>query len=191
MDAQQQEALEKVTVNLVYFVEFDFASGTVRVSNFNQNVTWNGSEWLGVGSLGAISEITETDGVESSPLNFRLNIANPSLLALSVGPVEEYRGRDAKMYMCPMDEQFRLIGTPEICWSGIMDMMSVGVDGDEGQIVLKCETSAYGLKRRPSLRLNSAQQRKRYPTDTGLDFQNGTISSPAVWLSRRFQLREQ
>lgn len=191
MDEQQQEALEKVVVPLVYFAEFNFASAVVRVSNFNQTVDWGGFEWLGVGSLGAISEVTETDGIESSPLNFRLNIANPSLLALSIGPVEEYRGRDAKLYMCPMDEQFRLIGTPELCWSGIMDMMSIGIEGEEGQITLKCETSAYGLKRQPSLRLNAAQQRKKYPTDTGLDYQNGTIANPAVWLSRRFQLREQ
>jgi len=118
---------------------------------------------------------------------FGLNVTNVSLLALALGTVEDYRGRAAKLYFCPLDENGVLIDTPELCWRGIMDVMSIGVDGEEGQITLKCETSAYGIKRRASLRLNAAQQKQRYPTDTGFDYLTDLIANPQMWLSKKFQ----
>lgn len=184
---EQQLALERPEVPRAFFAEFNFLSDVVRVSNFNQTFNWNGHDWSGMGQFGSVSEVVESDGLESSALNFTLNIADPSLLALAVGPVEEYRGRVAKMYMCPLTEQYQFIGEPVICWRGIMDMMSLGVDGDEGQIVLKCETSAYGLKRQATLRMNAAQQKKKYDSDTSFDYLNDLITNPAVWLTRRFQ----
>jgi hypothetical protein len=68
-----------------------------------------------------------------------------------------------------------------------MDTVVVGVDGEQGKAILKCETSAYGLKRRPSLRLNAAQQKQKYPTDTGLDYLTDLIANPQLWLSKKFQ----
>lgn len=176
---------EKPVVRMAYFAEFQFASGTQRLSNFNITINWGGYDWLGLGSLGSISEVEESDGLEARPLNFSL--CTPSELAVAIGPVEEYRGRPAKLYRCPLDEQFRLVGTPELCWRGTMDMMSVGISGEAAQIVLKCETSAYGLKRPASLRMNAAQQKKRYPLDTGFDYLTDLIANPQLWLSKKFQ----
>lgn len=185
--AAQNAELAKPVTRLVYFVEFQFASGTSRLSTANIPITWGGFNWAGVGTLGSIGTVEESDGLESKPLNFTINAAQPAWLALAVGPVEEYRGRKAAMYMCPLDESFQMVGTPERCWSGIMDTLSVGINDDSGTITLRCETSAYGLKRRPSFRLNAAQHKKKNPTDTGLDYLNDLISNPAVWLSAKFQ----
>jgi len=185
--AQQNAELAKPVTRVVYFVEFQFASGTSRLSTANIPITWGGYEWAGVGTLGSIGAVEESDGLESRPLNFTINAAQPAWLALAVGAVEEYRGRAAKMYMCPLNESFQMVGTPEKCWSGVMDSLSVGVNDDSGTITLRCETSAYGLKRRPTFRLNAAQHKKKYPTDTGLDYLNDLISNPAVWLSKKFQ----
>lgn len=185
--AAQQVELEKPSIPVVYFAEFDFAGGKARLCTWNQTITWGGHEWLGLGSLGSISAVEESDGLEARPLNFTLNAADPNWLALAAGPVEEYRGRVAKLYMCPLTNQYQLVDTPVLCWSGVMDMVSIGVDGEEGQIVLKCETSAFGLKRRPSLRMNSAQQKKKHSADAGFDYLNDLIANPQTWLSKRFQ----
>lgn len=188
MTEDQIEALDKPVVPVAYFAFFDFKGAPVRVSNFNQTVEWGGHEWLGMGALGSISDVTETDGLESSSVTFRLNVSDPSLLALSVGPVEEYRGRRAKLYRCPLNDDFTLIDEPVMCWSGMMDMMSIGISEEgDGSIDLKCETAAYSLRRPSPLRLNDAQQRQRHPTDDGFKFLNGLIDSPQVWLSVRFQ----
>lgn len=183
----QQTALEKPVAREAWFVELQFAGGTVRVCSFGQTFTWGGYDWIGLGAVGRISPLDESAGVASSSMTFSLNVAQVSILALALGPVEDYRGLPAKLYFCPLDESGVLIDTPELCWRGLMDTMQVGVDGEEGQVALKCETSAYGLKRRPSLRLNAAQQKQRYPTDTGFDYLTDLIANPQMWLSRKFQ----
>lgn len=183
----QQAAFERPLVPIAYFAEFHFLGGVSRFSTFNQPIEWGGHTWVGLGSLGSIGAVEESDSLEARPLSFGLNAADPTWLALAAGSVEEYRGRTAKLYMCPLDEQHRLIDTPELCWRGCMDSVSVGLDGEEGQIILKCETSAYGLKRTSGLRMNAAQQKKKHPGDTGFDFLNDLIANPQLWLSKRFQ----
>ncbi|SCY74799.1 hypothetical protein SAMN05216420_11632 [Nitrosospira sp. Nl5] len=187
LDSSQQSELEKPVTRTVYFVELDFRDSTARICSANITLTWGGYEWIGLGSMGAISAVEEAEGVESKSLTFNLNVAQHSVLALAVGDVEQYRGRNAKMYFCPLDESFQPVGTPVICWRGIMDTMAVAVDGEEGGITLKAETSAYGLKKQPGLRLNAAQQKSRYPTDTGFDYLTDLIANPQIWLSKKFQ----
>lgn len=189
----QQTELERPVSRIAYFIEFSMSSGALRVCNSNMTYTWNGYEWLGMGLVGSISPVEESSGGAPSAMTFGLNVADSSLLSLALVDASIYRGRPAKMYFCPLDEQFRLVGDPQICWRGIMDTMSIGVDGDAGSITLKCETSAYSLKRRPSMRLNAPQHKARIAAkyaglvDTGLDMQQDLIANPQIWVSKRFQ----
>jgi hypothetical protein len=190
INATQQAALEKAKVGVAVFLELQFVSGTLRLCNYTSTFTWGGNDWQGLGSLGSVSALDESAGVGSSAMTFGLNITSAALLAIGVGAVEDYRGQPAKLYFTPLDENdvpiFNDAGEPDQCWRGTMDVISTGVDGEDGQIVLKCETSAFGLKR-SSLRLNAAQQKQRYPTDTGFDYLTDLIANPQVWLSKKFQ----
>jgi len=193
LTAGQQAELEKPVTRYAYFAEFSFLSATVYLSSLGQNVDWGGHTWLGFGSVGSISAVEENQGTTSSALIFNLNVAQIEWLSLATGNTNEYRGRDAKLYFCPLDEQFRLIDTPVVCWRGSMDAMQMSVDGApdaaKGNIALKCETSAYGLKRKVNLRMNAAQQKQRHPADTGFDYLISLIGDPNAnkWLSVRFQ----
>lgn len=188
LSTDQQTEVEKPVVRVVYFAEFHFKTETLYLSSLNQTITWGGHDWLGLGSLANINVVEEADSVDAKSLDFMLNVAQTSYLALAVGSVEEYRGLAAKLYMSPLAENFTLIDTPVLCWTGIMDTMAVGVDADgSGQITLRCETAAYALKRRPSFRMNAAQQKIKYPSDTGFDYLTDLISNPQLWLSRNFQ----
>lgn len=191
--APQQTALESPVIRIGFFADFDFLTANVYVTTLPQTVTWGGHDWIGVGSLGNISSINESLGVAAESLTFTLNVAQIEYLAIATGDVIEYRGRDAKLYFCPLDENFNIIDTPVVCWRGSMDMMSVSISGDRGDttgsIQLKCETSAYGLKRKSPLRLNAAQHKQKYQTDTGLDYLTDLLGNPdsLIWLSKKFQ----
>ena len=191
LSINQQAALEKASVSIIYFAEFNFLTASVYVCSLGQTVNWNGRDWVGVGAVGSITAIEEKQGTAASALDFQLNITQPEWLALSVRDVVEYRGRDAKLYFCPLNEGFGLIDTPQICWRGTMDTITSSISGKQGEatgtITLRCETSAHGLKRKPALRLNAAQQKQRYPGDTGFDYLISLISVPQPWLSVRFQ----
>lgn len=185
--APQQTEVEKPVTRTVYFVQFDFATAPVYLCSANITIPWNGHDWLGLGSIGGIGTLDESEGVQARSLNFTLNVAQSSYLSLAIGSVAEYRGLAATMYYCPLDENFLLVGTPQKCWGGMMDIMAIGIDKDAGSITLKCETSAYGLKRRPALRINAAQQKKKYPADTGFDLLVDLIANPTIWTSAKFQ----
>jgi len=193
LSTDQQLELEKPVTRFAYFAEFQFLSATVYVSSLGQTVTWGGHDWLGLGAIGGISPLEENSGTNASALIFTLNLAQIEWLTLAIGNTSEYRGRDAKLYFCPLDEQFRLIDTPQVCWRGTMDTMTSSIEGTRGEstgkISLKCETSAYGLKRKSSLRINAAQQKQKYPTDTGLDYLTDLLGNPdsTIWLTKRFQ----
>jgi len=188
LTSPQQTELEKPVTRVIYFIEFQFTSGTQRLSTFNQPITWGGYEWSGFGQVMEISNVDEVDGVDPRSLTFTLN-SRAEWLASAIGPVTEYRGRPVKMYMAPMDESFVLVGTPVLAWSGYMDTSAIGFSGQEGSIQIKCETAAYQLKRRPTYRINAAQHKKSYPTDTGFDYLNDLIANPQRWLSKKFQMR--
>lgn len=189
----QQDELEKPVTRIAYFVKFEFLTATVYLSSLQQTVTWGGHDWIGLGGIGGITPVDQKTGTASQALTFQLNMAASDLLAVGVGAVEEYRGRGATLYFCPLGEAFTLVDTPVVCWRGTMDTMVSSIEGGredaKGTISLKCETSAYGLKRRSNLRMNAAQQKQRYPNDTGFDFQTALIANPGTWISVRFQRR--
>ncbi|MGI4849315.1 MAG: hypothetical protein ACRYGK_14420, partial [Janthinobacterium lividum] len=168
ISADQQAALEKAVVKTVFFLELAFQGSTQYMCSSNVSIVWNGHTWLGLGILGSISSIVESDDLASKSVTFTLSAAEPSWLALAAGPLETYAGRKAKLYRCPLDDSFALIGTPERCWQGVMDMLTLGIEDDgSSAISLKCETGAFSLKRGSTLRMNAAQQKQRHPTDSG------------------------
>jgi hypothetical protein len=188
LSTAQQTALEGASARGVYFLELRFKTATMYLCTANQTINWNSKDWVGMAGVSDISAIQESDGLDAKALDFTLNAAKLEWTALSVGSVEEYRGRDAILYFCPLDDQFRLVGTPQRCWSGVMQILSSGIDNDgKGKIQLRCEGAAYGFKRRAAMRMNAAQQKQRYPTDTGFDYVEDLLATPATWLSKRFQ----
>jgi len=183
----QNTALASPVVREAYFVELDLATATQYLSSLNFPMTWGGHTWIGAGSIGSISAISEAQSLTTSSVSLVINSAQVSWLALAVGSVSEYRGRPVKIYYCPLDTGYGLIDTPILCWSGVMDIITLGITGSESNIALKCETSAFGLKRANSFRVNAAQQKQVYPTDTGFDYLSDLITNPAVWLTVAFE----
>jgi len=188
LDASQQTALERPAINEVYFAAFEFTSGTIRFCTHSETITWGGFDWIGLSKIGDVSAIEESNGVDSKPMNFTLATAETSIVSLALSPASEYQGKPAYMYFAPLDDNFRLIGTPKLCWSGEIDNMTVGIDkSGKGAVINKCENGAYAFKRRNSLRQNPAQLKSRYPNAKGLDYLPDLISKKYVWVSRRFQ----
>ena len=183
----QQVAFEKAVVPWAFFVEMQFVSGTQRLCNFNQNFDWGGFTWNSLGGAGSIGEIRSTEKVEPAPVTLSLSVAQAEWLALSVGAVEDYRGRTVKIYQCPLTEQYQLIDTPMLAWEGDMDLIAISVEGEAGSVTMRCEPAAKRLRRRNALRVNAQQQRQRYPYDAGFDFQAQLLASPVTWLSTTFQ----
>lgn len=186
LSSPQQEALEKAVVRTAYFLELQFSGGTARLTSFNQNINWGGYEWSGMGQVLSLGEVSEGEGADARAITASITAAQVEWLATAVGPVDEYRGRPAKLYMCPMDAGYKLIGTPQLAWRGSMDTVSIGINGNDGGVEIKCETAANSLRRRPVLRMNASQHKRKYPNETGFDYLVDLLANPQQWLSKRF-----
>ena len=187
LSTPQQEAMEKRSARIAHFLELQFSDGTSRLTTFNQTINWGGYDWSGLGQILNLSQVSEGEGPSARPITMAITSAKAEWLALAVGPVGEYRGRPAKLYMAPLDTGYKLIGTPVLVWSGIMDAVTIGINGNDGGVEIRCETAAYALKRRPELRMNASQHKQDYPTETGFDYLVDLLANPKVWLSKKFQ----
>lgn len=187
LSVDQQAATEKAVARVAYFLELQFSGGTSRLTNFNQTYTWGGYDWSGLGQVLSLGAVSEGESAEARPITVSITAAQAEWLAVAIGPVEEYRGRTAKLYMAPLDDGYKIIGTPVLAWRGTMDAVTIGIDGNEGGVEIKCETSANALRRRPVIRMNPAQHKRIYPTETGFDYLTSLIANPQLWLSKRFQ----
>jgi hypothetical protein len=187
LSTPQQEAMEKRSARIAHFLELQFSDGTSRLTTFNQTINWGGYDWSGLGQILTLSQVSEGEGPSARPITFAITASKAEWLALAVGPVDEYRGRPAKLYMAPLDTGYKLIGTPVLVWRGIMDAVTIGINGNDGGVEIRCETAAYALKRRPALRMNASQHKQDYPTETGFDYLVDLLANPKVWLSKKFQ----
>lgn len=183
----QQNELEKGYVSIVYFVELQFASGTLRFNSSNRHFDWDTYTWLGTGELGGIGEIRETENVESSTLELTLNLADPSILGASLLSPEAYRGKPVILRMCPVANN-ALVDTPITCWTGTMDVMALALGADNGTISLRCVPTTQRLNRAATLRLNHATHQRNYPAELGFEYLNDLIAKPQTWASKKFQL---
>lgn len=187
LSSTQQELMEKPVVRIAHFIELHFSSGTSRIGTFNTTIPWGGYDWSGLGQILSIGQVSEGEGSVARSLTFSITAAKAEWLALAVGPVDEYRGGAVKLYVAPLGENFQLTETPKIAWTGNMDAVTIAINGDDGGIEIRCETAAYGLKRRPVSRMNPAQHKQKYPNETGFDYLPDLLGNPKVWLSKKFQ----
>lgn len=195
LSVNQKAAFAQPLATEAYFVEMRFKSGTAYVCNFNKDFEWGGHVWSGLGSVGSLSAIKATLKVEPHPVTLGLAVAQVAWLQLAIGDVTEYRGRDVRIYACPLDEGYLLVDDPVLVWAGAMDVMTVSTaqrssgtkENAEGSISVRCEPAGSKLRRRNAYRVNAAQQKQIDPADTGFDYQIRLLANPQVWLSKKFQ----
>lgn len=183
---EQITAFSSSYFSAAYFAEFHFTTGTARFTSWNTNLDWGGYTWAGTGALGAISEVKESEKLESKSLDFTLTVADQSIVALGLSAAETYRNKSVYVYVVPMNDGVQ-IGTPVLTWSGLMDQMTLALGTSEGSISVRCLPLADKMGIALNLRVNDATQKAAYPTSRGFEYQTGLISDPHLWLSKDFQ----
>ncbi len=151
----------------ITFVKLEFLPpndgvGTIRLHNGLGTYTWDdgsgNQSWLGTGDLGQISKIQE--GEEVSPYGIQLTLSglDPDLVGEAIK--ESYYQRPVTLYVGALNDSDQLVATPDVMWTGFMDLMtaSVGAEGGDS-LVLNCESELAMFERsRNLLFTNSSQQ---------------------------------
>lgn len=195
-----ESAFSSANVPLLAFVELEFDSGTVRLTNAAYNIAWDGETWLGLGRLGSIGDIQETAGVEAHGVSLRLSGVQDEHIALALA--EDYQGRPCKIYAAPLgsassamwaDEDwagddwagdeytlFNVLSDPVLVFQGRMDEMPIEL-GKTAEIALTAQSRLADLERPRVRRYNDSDQQDEYPGDLGLQFAEAMVEKQLLW----------
>lgn len=163
-------ALEAETVRVVFFLELELPSGTVRYHTGLGTRTVLGEDWLGVGALATIDALEEGQGLRPYPLRLGLSGLDAGLAVLAVN--EEFQERPARLLVGFEDELGALVADPDVWFQGTAQELAVTTgDQEEGEIIaLTCESDLLRFERRSNLRYTAEALQYLHPDDEGLQY---------------------
>ncbi len=190
LDASFKAQLAERALGVMFLVELEFESGTIRATNFPLDVTVRGVTWTGVGAVASIDPIRESEDGAGEKLSVGLSQVPAAYLAAALGRVEGYQGRAARVYVAVMDATtMQIVGAPLLRFSGYMDLVRVErEEGGPGKVVMELVTFSGDARANASgLRLSNSQHQSEHPGERGFEYVTDLIGKPALWLSKTFQ----
>lgn len=172
-------AVQQPHVDYVCFLELDFVSGTIYCSSADRPIVWGGATWLGLGTMASISDISETTDVASQMLQFTLSGVDTGLINTTLA--EKYHNRTAELYVGFLDRNNALLDTPELIWSGFMDVLTIKTQGGSSVLVLDCENRLVLWNQSAGWLYTQEHQRLIDSTDNFFDQVNSLASKTVVW----------
>lgn len=169
--------------------ELQLRSGTARLTNWPLSIEAMGQTWQGVGNLGQVGELHESEDGASERLTLTLSPVDIGTRALALGDPADYQDRPVRVWIALLDARtLQLSGAPVLRFAGVMDQMKIEREGGTASIGMECRTASYDVRSNPSaLRLNDAQHQARHPGELGFAYLTGMIGSPTVWVSKWLQ----
>lgn len=168
MQTANAAAVEDDEVRLIGFFEGEFATGPVRLWTGYGERSWDGKTWLGAGALLAVGAIEETNGVVANGLTVSLSGIPLDMIALAIN--EARQGAAGRIWVGFCDEQWALVGAPELLFAGLLDVPQIEESGDTATISISYESQLIDLQRPREWRYTHESQQQISPGDRGFEF---------------------
>lgn len=177
-------ALSAANVTPLYFGQFDFAGGTLRLHTGLGTLSWGGNDWTGAGDLASIDHVEE--GMALSPYALRLMLSGINSQVSSEAMGENYYRRPVTLYLGALNAEFQLVSTPAEIFFGFIEDMPVSIGGSDGDKILCTVESELAIFDRPgNLRYTQAQLEADYPGDKGLEYLEYMVDVRPIWRGQR------
>jgi hypothetical protein len=160
----------------------DFASGIVRIHNSLGTYTWGGEDWVGIGSLGTVSQLEE--GADVSPYGITLTLSALDADVSGAALDENYFMRPVEIYIGALSADDELLNAPLQMWAGHMDVMNVTAGAENDQITIKCESELAAFDRSSNLKYTNQSQQEFYPGDLFFNFLPKIEGAKIRWRDR-------
>lgn len=180
--AESAAAFIQPNVSIITFVMMDFSSGIVRTHNGLGTYTWGGQDWIGVGSLGAVSQFEE--GADVSPYGITLSLSALDATVSGEALTQNYFMRPVSIYIGALSADDELLNNPLQIWSGHMDVMTVTAGADNDTITIKCESELAAFDRSSNLKYTDQTQQRFYPGDVFFNFLPKIEGAKIKWRDR-------
>ena len=156
-----------------------FRSKTEYAWSGRGNLNFGGNMYLGVGTLGRISTVTEGVDIRADGVTVGLSGIDPDLYNECMTDIQQ--GLPAKLYKGVLSDTGVIVGTPYLFWAGFVDQPHFDIDRDALTITLNLENLMAELQRAPMDRLTSCDQAILYPTDSAFSWVETLNDAPLRW----------
>ena len=181
-DAVIDAQIRGSTVVMAFLMEVSFASGEYRLWTGIGTRSFGDRDWLGIGAIAEISDISRLQNGEADP--FEVSLAgNDDIVRMALIEFdEEARDRSLSVYMQFLEIQDETaLGPPWLLRDGIMRGATLTVDEDSMVLKVTCDTINSRRNKPPYGRLTDRDQQARYPGDLGLEFVHTLNGSEITW----------
>lgn len=165
-------------VRPIFFAEFLFDTGPLRLNSSDHDITWGGYLWTGVGQLGSISEYTSTQGTQATSLRLTLQ-GLPASMVRDLANVNERR-KPVKMFLVLLGDDYKLLTAPFIWYIGTVDSLAVSVSQTASASV-SASSRLINWARAANTRYTDEEQQSKHPGDRGLSFLTDLPQRKIAW----------
>lgn len=151
---------------------------TVYLNLSSVTINYDGHDWLGAGSLGAIEEINEAAGDYSG---LKLSLSGVPSDMLSIALEEQIRNKVVTLSLALFDPDTHAVEDVYQVWSGRLDTMQITQSQGSCVIAATAEPAAVEFARPKPLRYTDTDQKTIDADDTSLRFIVRQAQHNDVW----------
>lgn len=174
-------ALAGSSLTAALLVHFDFATAPIRVWTGIGTLNAAGFDWLGMGQLGAISDLQSAFGGTAPTVTFTLSGVDPTILAAALAAETEVKGRPVTVFLQVFDDAMRPLDQPHAVYAGILDVMRGSLSPTLCTVEVTAETPFARRHVPPFGYLSDRDQQALFPGDDGLDQVTAMASRDTQW----------
>jgi len=166
-------------VRPVTFIEIQFDAATLYVHDHIGSFTWNSQTWTGLGALGAVSHLQESD--DRSPYRVSLTLSGIDATIIDEALNQEIYERLVIIYIGFIGDDGALVADPDERIRGYADSMEVSIGGDTDTVKLNMESELIRDTKANGLLFSDEDQQTLYGGDTGFQFLAQLIDARIWW----------
>jgi len=177
------DALDSAQFRPLILVDIDFPT-PIRFSSAYTAVTVGGTQYIGGGSLGSISGVSENSSLD--PQEMEITLAGIEDATLSALATQDYMNQDVTIRIAMLDDQGQIIGGQTMLYFfGFSDEVSFDF-GSRSAITVTARDRLADWNRKRVERNINADQQARYPGDKGFEFVSQVADANIVWPASEF-----
>lgn len=172
-----ESSVNAAHVHEVTLVKLEFDT-PVYVHSGVGSISYDGNTYLGVGSLGTIAPLRESEVLGPSQITLSIDGTNSSYVT-EVFDAGNY-GDIVTIYQGYRQDDGTLVADPWIAWKGSYEYGSLD-DGESSVASITCQHDLSILSEKHGDRYSHEDQTDKFAGDLGLEFAASTIGHKILW----------
>jgi hypothetical protein len=177
-------AINSGALAIVQLLAFEFASTPIYLNTSTWDLVWDGKTYKGAAGLGTVSAITDKPG-EVQGLNLQM-FGDASHVAVALDSGDVVQGTPLVIRTAIIEVANYTVLDAPVEWTGTLDTMSIGEDGQQCTVNVSAESRGVDLLRGNAWLYSHEEQMLINATDNSFKYVVDQQSKPIIWPAKAF-----